>query len=316
MSARGGPSRITLTAFGMLVLIGGCNFVAVRFSNRELDPLFGAGIRFGLAAVVLLGWALVARVGVPRGRQLRVALAYGVLTFTLGYALAYWALQELPAGIGAVVFGATPLLTVLLAGVHRLEPVTRRGVGAAMLAIAGIAILADPGAGGVPVARLLAMVGGALAAAESGVLLKIVPSANPVSTNGVAMAVGAVGLLAWSLAGGDAWIVPGETATWVSLLYLAIPGSVGLFALYLFVLDRWTASAASYMAALFPVVAMFGGALFLDESITRRGVAGGAVVIGAVYLGALRRESSAGETGPAVLADDLAHPGLGQPTDQ
>lgn len=288
MAENHAPDRVTLAAFGLLVLIGGFNFVAVRFSNRELDPLYGAGTRFAIAAAVLLGWALVARVRLPRGRQLWVALAYGVLTFTLGYALAYWALQELPAGIGAVIFGATPLLTVLLAGAHRLERIRLGGIGAALLAVAGIAILADSGGGEVPVARLLAMVGGALAAAESGVLLKLVPSASPVSTNGVAMAVGASGLLLWSRLGGDTWVLPGETSTWVALLYLAVPGSVGLFALYLFVLDRWTASAASYMAAMFPVVAMIGGALFLDESITLRGVLGGVVVIGAVYVGALR----------------------------
>ena len=217
-----------------------------------------------------------------------ITLAYGLLTFTLGYALAYWALQELPAGIGAVVFGATPLLTVLLAAVHRLERLTVRGVGAALLAVVGIVILADPGGGVIPVIRLLAMVGGAFAAAESGVLLKLVPPASPVATNGLAMAVGASGLLLWSLVTGDTWVVPTESATWVSLLYLAVPGSVGLFALYLFVLERWTASAASYMAALFPVVAMIGGALFLDEAITMSGVIGGAVVIGAVYFGALR----------------------------
>ncbi len=291
MAVTGAPSRITLGAFGLLVLIGGFNFVAVRFSNRELDPLFGAGVRFGIAAVVLLVWALVVRAALPRGQQLTVAIAYGVLTFTFGYALAYWALQELPAGLGAVVFGASPLLTVLLAAAHRLERISVRGIGAALLAVAGIVILADPGGGDVQVARLAAVVGAALAAAESAVLLKMVPPAAPIATNGVAMAVGAFGLLTWSALGGDAWVVPGETATWVAVLYLAIPGSVGLFALYLFVLARWTVSASSYMAALMPVVAMLGGALILDEAITLNGVIGGAVVIAAVYVGALRGSS-------------------------
>ena len=32
---------------GIPVVVGGSNFVAVRFSNRELDPLWGAGLRFG-----------------------------------------------------------------------------------------------------------------------------------------------------------------------------------------------------------------------------------------------------------------------------
>ena len=39
-------------AFAGAILIGGSNFVAVRYSNRELDPLWGAGFRFALAAAV------------------------------------------------------------------------------------------------------------------------------------------------------------------------------------------------------------------------------------------------------------------------
>jgi hypothetical protein len=41
---------LVLTAFLTLVLIGGANFVAVRFSNVELAPFWGAGSRFLLAS--------------------------------------------------------------------------------------------------------------------------------------------------------------------------------------------------------------------------------------------------------------------------
>lgn len=34
--------------FATVVLVGGGNFVAVRFSNRELAPFWGAGLRFAL----------------------------------------------------------------------------------------------------------------------------------------------------------------------------------------------------------------------------------------------------------------------------
>ncbi len=46
------PDRLALGAFAGAVLSGGSNFVAVRFSNRELDPLWGAGLRFALAAAI------------------------------------------------------------------------------------------------------------------------------------------------------------------------------------------------------------------------------------------------------------------------
>ncbi|HEY6102605.1 MAG TPA: hypothetical protein VI007_05190 [bacterium] len=47
------PSRTNRwipAAFLAVVIIGGSNFVAVRFSNRELPPFWGASIRFFASA--------------------------------------------------------------------------------------------------------------------------------------------------------------------------------------------------------------------------------------------------------------------------
>ena len=57
-STSGGANQTdisTLVAFAALVIIGGGNAVAVRFSNGELPPFWGAAARFGLAAGDLLG---------------------------------------------------------------------------------------------------------------------------------------------------------------------------------------------------------------------------------------------------------------------
>lgn len=75
----------------------------------------------------------------------------------------------------------------------------------------------------------------------------------------------------------------------MSLGYLVVVGSIGLFGMILFTLGRWTASAVGYITAAFPVVAMVAASIIADEPITGRGIAGGALVIVAVYVGALRR---------------------------
>jgi len=291
------PDRLTLLAFTAAVAIGGVNFVAVRYSNRELPPMFGAGTRFAAAALLFLGWMALRGIRFPRGRELIAAIVYGVLAFTLTYALAYWALQELSAGIAAVVFGATPLLTILLAAAHRLERLTRRGLIGAVIVVAGIAVLANPASGAdAPGWRLLAVLGASLAAAEASVIIKIARPSHQVATNGTAMAVGAVLLLGLSLVTGEGWLVPSAAQTWVALGYLAGIGSVGLFGLFLFTLGRWTASGVAYMTPLFPVVAMIAGAVIAGEAITANGVIGGVVVLAGVYVGALSRGSHRGPT--------------------
>jgi drug/metabolite transporter (DMT)-like permease len=90
--------RATITAFIGFVLIGGVNLVAVRFSNRELPPMFGAGIRFSIAAVLLLLVVSIRRLPVPRNQSLLGAVAYGLLAFTVAYACAYVALTERRSG--------------------------------------------------------------------------------------------------------------------------------------------------------------------------------------------------------------------------
>ncbi|MDP2622673.1 MAG: EamA family transporter [Actinomycetota bacterium] len=284
------PDRLTLIAFSTAVGIGGVNFVAVRYSNRELDPLFGAGTRFGVAALLFLVFMALRGVPFPKGRGLLAAVVYGVLAFTISYALAYWALQELSAGVAAVVFGATPLITILLAAAHRLEPLTRQGLLGAVIVVGGIVVLGNPASGAeVPVARLLAILGAALAASEASVLIKIARPVHQVATNATAMAVGAALLLIVSAATGENWVVPSEEQTWLALSYLAVLGSVGLFGLILFTLGRWTASGVAYMTPLFPVVAMVAGALIAGEAITSNGVIGGAIVLAGVYVGVLHQ---------------------------
>jgi drug/metabolite transporter (DMT)-like permease len=60
-----------------------------------------------------------------------------------------------------------------------------------------------------------------------------------------------------------------------------------LFILFVYVITRWTASAASYQFVLFPIVSVIGGALLLDEAVTSSLLLGAPIVLLGVYLGAL-----------------------------
>ncbi|OLE75721.1 MAG: hypothetical protein AUG02_06700 [Chloroflexi bacterium 13_1_20CM_2_70_9] len=101
--------RGTLVAFAVSVLLGGVNFVAVRFSNRELPPFEGAALRFGIAALLFLGYALARGIPLPRGRALVGAIAFGLLAFGGAYAFGYWGLVTAPAAVGALAFALVPL---------------------------------------------------------------------------------------------------------------------------------------------------------------------------------------------------------------
>jgi drug/metabolite transporter (DMT)-like permease len=277
-----GSDRTTVLAFGMLVLIGGANFVLVRFSNRELDPFWGATLRWGAASLISFGVVAVRRTRLPRGRSLVGVILYGLLYFGAFYAFAYWGLQRAPASVAALLFAPVPLITLLLATAHRLEVVRWRG-------------LIDTSTLAIPTTSLLALLGAAVCAAEGGIVVKLFPRSDPFAANAVGMAAGTLVLVALSLTSGEQWTLPTRDSTWAAFATLVVLGGVALFFLVLVVLRRWTASALSYAFVLFPVVAILLSALLEGTPVTA-GVVVGTVVVGSgVYVGALAPERRSDE---------------------
>src|ERR671918_961965 len=113
--------RIAFASFIATSVLAGGNAVAVRFSNRELAPLWGAGLRFAMAALILLAVMAVMRLSLPRGRALVGAVLFGALNFGGAFAFAYYGLIRVHAGLGQTLLALVPLATLLLAVVQRQE---------------------------------------------------------------------------------------------------------------------------------------------------------------------------------------------------
>ena len=88
------------------------------------------------------------------------------------------------------------------------------------------------------------------------------------------MLTGAALLLILSLAAGDPWVLPTQAATWAAVGYLVLFGSVVMFALFVYTLQRWTASAVSYVTLLMPMVTVVLAAVLTGERITPSFAAG------------------------------------------
>jgi drug/metabolite transporter (DMT)-like permease len=291
-------SAAVLLAFAFVVIVGGSNFVGVRIVNRELDPFFGAATRFVIADVLLFAIIAARRTPFPRGRGLRGAIAFGLLNFFAGYAFVYWGLQRAPAALAGVVFGAIPLVTLILAVIQRQERFRARALVGAAIAIVGVAVMAgDPGAVDVPLVYAMAIVMSALCAAESAIVIKHFPSIDPFVQNAVAIATGAPLLLALSLATGETWRFPHSASTWFWQIELATLGTAGLFVAYVYVVQRWTASASAYQFVLFPIVTGVTGWLVAGEPLNRSIAIGAAFVIAGTYVGALAPTRSAEAAG-------------------
>jgi drug/metabolite transporter (DMT)-like permease len=278
-----------LAAFVVGTVLAGGNAVGVRVSNRELDPLWGAGLRFLLAAALLGVVMAVMRLMPPRGRALVGVLLYGTLIFAGAFSFAYYALVRIHAGLGQTLLALVPLATLLLAVLQRQERLRLAAVVGTLLSIAGIGVISGvSGAESVPPLSLLAVLGAVLCFAQATVLVRLFPPVHPVTTNAVGMAIGAAILVALSFVLNESIVLPDRGATWLAVAYMVVLGSGPVFVLYLVVVRLWSASRAAYTFVLIPIVTVVLSAWIDDEPIGAGLLFGGLLVLSGVYVGALR----------------------------
>ena len=284
------PDRSVLIAFVMAILFAGNNAIAVRFSNVELPPFFGAAMRFSAAALILFLVVFLLRLPLPRGRGFYGAVIFGILGAGLNVALLYWALEHVQPGTAMVVLALVPLLTFLFACAHRQEVFSWKALLGGVLAVIGTGIVfSDQLNANVPLLPLLAVVGAAICFAESTVLIKSYPQTHPITTNAIAFTTGSVLLFVLSALWNETPTLPTLPATWISLLYLIVFGSVATFVLMLYVVKNWTASASSYQFVLIPFVTIPVSAFLVNESISIAFLIGGIFVLAGVYIGGIAR---------------------------
>jgi drug/metabolite transporter (DMT)-like permease len=285
----GDGERVAVAAFvGSAVLSGG-NAVAVRFSNRELAPLWGAGLRFVLAAALLLAAMAAMKLALPRGRALAGALLYGLFNIGFSFALIYYGLVHVHAGLGQTLLALVPLAALLLAVAQGQERLRLAAVAGTLLALGGIAVISRaPLRGSVPPLSLLALVGGAACIGQASVMVRRFPPVHPVVMNAVGMVAGAAFLVLGSVLAGEPLALPERPQTWAAIGHVVVVGSILVFGFYLVVLRHWSASRAAYVFVVTPVVTVVLSAWLDREPVGPELVLGGLLVLAGVYVGALR----------------------------
>jgi drug/metabolite transporter (DMT)-like permease len=119
------------------------------------------------------------------------------------------------------------------------------------------------------------------------VVIKKFPRSHPYATNAIAMTVGVVILATASLLSGESWMVPSQTNTLIALGFLIFVVTVFVFLLYLYVLQRWTASGTSYGFVMSPLITAILASQLAGEQITSTFIVGAVMVLSGVVFGAL-----------------------------
>ena len=286
----GRNERIALVTLLAYSVLAGENAVGVRISNQELDPFWGATLRFGLAAGLMLTVMVVSGHRFPMGSALLGSALYGLLAFGGAFGFFFYALVELEAGFGQILLAVVPLATLLLAVTQRLERLRRSSVLGALLAMTGVVVMSGLTLEGpVPMFSILAVIGSAVCFAQAAITVKRFPPVHPIVMNAVGMSFGAIFLAVLTLLAGNDVKLPQQANTWWAVAYLVVIGSGVVFTLYVVMPRYWDASRVNYGFVIVPIVTVLISARLLDEQLTLGLAGGGVLVLFGVDLGALRQ---------------------------
>jgi drug/metabolite transporter (DMT)-like permease len=318
---RPGPDRLrpdrlgpaVWAALGVVYVVWGSTYLAIRFAIETLPPLVSAGLRFLTAGLLMLALVVALRgrsaLRAPR-TQVGTAAVTGVLLLLGGNGLVSIGEQKVPSGLAALLVGCVPLWIVAFRVLLRERPGALTVAGM-LLGFAGVALIflprgggsaADPGYAALIVLASLSWAVGSLLVAR-----RPVP-ADPLVLTTVQMLAGGAALLAVAAVGGEfAHLAPGAVTarSWLALGYLVVFGSLVAFTAYVWLLGRAPVSVVSTYAYVNPAVAVLLGVMLAGERLTATTLAGGLVILVAVAMvvttegGRQRRARRAGaaETG-------------------
>ena len=276
-------------AFGIIYLVWGVTFLALRLVVAEIPPLATVAIRCAAGALILFAW-LAARRGLEptTARQWAAAGISGVLLFLAAHSVLAWAEINLPSSQAALLLTAIPAWLVILEALRARALPSRRILLGLLLGTGGVALLTAGHASGGGTVERVALFFSALAWAAGSLVAR--HSARPASVaQGTAMQL-AAGAVVVSIAS----LLTGELATWDAaatspralgaLGFLVLGGTVAGFGAYTWLLQVATPAAVGTYAFVNPVIAVGLAWMVGDDSPSPLTALAAVLVLSAVLL--------------------------------
>ncbi len=285
-----------------LILCGiwGSTWLFIKLGLQDLPPLTFAGIRFVIACTILFVWIKFRRLQLPTTRSDWAFLAAtGILSFGLNYGLVFWGEQYISSGLAAVLQSTLPAFGLVFAHIHlpgeRLSWPRILGV---ILGVCGVGVVFSnqlAASGRQALAGCVALILSAMFAAYANVLVKARGTKlNPVILAGGQMFFGLLLLFAVGIPmEGNPFHLRWSSMAVLSLIYLAVVGSVVAFVLYYWLVLNMDVTKSMLIALVTPVVAVILGMIVLDEEIGWRTLIGGAMIMLGISFIVVRKTAGA-----------------------
>jgi drug/metabolite transporter (DMT)-like permease len=287
------PSRAKiLLAFGVVYIVWGSTYLAIRIAVQTIPPFWMAGTRFLIAGTMMYAFMRWRGTPPPLRENWFAAAGVGALLLVAGNGSLVWSERRVPSALAAILLAMIPIWMVLLDSFRKGGPrLTIRVTGGLVIGLAGIGVLVGParlwGSSRVDLLGTAVLMFSAFCWAV-GSLNSRNARLPPSPFLAAAMEM---------LAGGAMLIVLGilfefSQLRWraismpsiAGLLYLVAFGSLLGFTAYIWLLREVSTSHVATYAYVNPIVAVFLGWGLGGESLSARELLAAGIIIAAVAL--------------------------------
>jgi len=269
----------------LLCLIWGSTWLGIRASLESLTPFISSGIRFIVASI---GIYLIMRF---RGMNLQIDKAsimlyviMGVFSFIIAFGLVYWGEQYVPSGLAAVLFGVYPFFVALFSYFFiPSESIGAYKIAGMTLGFFGIVVIFSDSFGTDLNLNLLGMLAivlsGVIQAAIAVLIKKRGKNLNPLSMNFIPMLIAGIGLTLLGFIFDDVSKNTFDSTAIISVLYLAIFGSIVTFTAFYWLMKKVNVVILSLIAFITPIVALLLGWIIYNEQLKDEHLFGALMVL-------------------------------------
>ena len=257
------PSTSVISAYLGVILIWSTTPLGIKWSGEEgISFLFGLTARMAIGCVLAIVAVMLLRIPMGLSRKSVTAYCASALGIYVAMLCAYWGVKYIPSGWVAVIWGTSSVFTGILAQRYLGEPLGLNRILGLLLSVGGLAtiFLRSQEAGEQAWLGVLLVLGGVLGQSSTAVWLKWLDAKEHglmMTASGLLLSLPFFALTWWIFDGQWPQQIPLRAG--LSIVYLAVFGSLLGFSLYYFLINRIEASQVALITLVTPVTSLLIG---------------------------------------------------------
>ena len=268
----------------------GITWLFLKINVTHMPILWGLSFRFIIAGTIFWLIYFLQKNRVKLTSQTRsIYIVYTLFNYTLCYYLTYWGAQYIYSNLGSILYSLSPITIAIMA--HFFIPddkLNRKKILSMLIGFIGTILLLYNGNsfGGEKAfigisAILLAIIIGCwptIYIKKQGIKV------DSIHLNAVGLSISGLIILIMAILFENGSIIEINPTNLFSLLFLAIPGTVVTWGIYIWLLNHLPASQLSYVAFFPPIIAIISGWIFLNEALSLISLLGASLIIFGGFL--------------------------------